>query len=89
LALVEDFVEECAWLLIDSVRVSVRISGNWAGCWLSVDSVLLVFTGSLELRWLVVWGLAITVQVHDSVALVVGRSHSCSVWAVDWNLVVV
>ena len=38
LALVEDFVEEGAWLLIDSVRVSVRISGNWAGCWLGVGA---------------------------------------------------
>jgi hypothetical protein len=89
LALVEDFVEEGAWLLIDSVRVSVRISGNWAGCWLGVDGVLLVFAGGLVLRWLVVGGFAVTVHVHDSVALVIGGSESGSVWAVDWNLVVV
>lgn len=61
LALVEDFVEEGAWLLVDSVRVSVRISGDWAGCWLGMDGVLLVFSGGLVLRWLVVGGLPVTV----------------------------
>jgi len=89
LALVEDFVEKDGWLLIDGVRVSERISGDWARCWLSVDGVLLVFPGGLVLRGLIVGHLAITVHVHDSVTLVIGGSHSRSVWAVDWNLVVV
>jgi hypothetical protein len=43
----------------------------------------------LVLRWLIVGHLSITVQVHDSVALVISGSHSRSVWAVDWDLVVV
>jgi len=89
LALVEHFVEENAWLLIHSVRVSVCVSADWAVCVLGVDGVLLVFSGSLVLRWLVVRGLAETVQVHDSVALIIGGTQSGSVWAVDWNLVVV
>jgi len=89
LALVEDFVEEDAWLLVHSVWVSVGISADWPGCWLSVDGVLLVFSGSLELRWLVVRSFAITVQVHDSVALVISWSHFGSVWAVNRDLVVV
>lgn len=86
---IEDLVEECARLLVVVVWMNVGVSSNWSICWLCVDGVLFIFFGSCHLSWLVVWSLSITVRIHHSVALVVCRSESCSIWAVNWDLVVV
>ena len=89
--IVKYLVEKSAWLLVVGVWMGVLVSANWTHRRLSVDSVgctSLLWT--TECGWLVVWCLAITASdVHDTVTLVVGRTHSCSEWTVDWDLVVV
>jgi hypothetical protein len=71
--------------------VSVCVPAKW-----SVHRLSMNFVGSssllwtVESSWFVVWrGTVAASNVHDTITLVVGRSHPCSVWTVDWNLVVV
>ena len=89
--IVENLVEQGAGLLVVGVWVSVCVPAKW-----SVHGLGMNFVGSSSLlwpvdsSWFVVWcGTVATSNIHDTITLVVGRSHSCSVWAVDWDLVVV
>ena len=89
--IVENLVEQGTRLLVVGVRVSVCVSAERSIYRLSMD---LVGISSLlhiaESSWFVVWCCTIaTSDVHDTITLVVGRPHSCSVWAVDRDLVVV
>merc|ERR1719362_778213 len=89
-AVVEGHVEERAWLLVVSVWMRICISTDWSSEFLLVDSILLVLLWSFILGWFVVSRLAIAASnVHNTITLVVSGTQSCSVRAVDWNLIVV
>ena len=89
-AVVEDHVEERTWLLVVSVWMRICISTDWSSKFLLVDSILLVRLWSFILGRFVIRSLAIAASnVHNTITLVVSGTHSCSVRAVDWNLMVV
>ena len=87
--IIKDLVEQSARLCVVVVSVGVRISADRSRGCLGVNGVLLVLHRAGDLRWLIVWSLTIAVHIHNSVTLIVGGSKSSSVWAVDWNLMVV
>ena len=90
-SVVEHLVEESAGLLVEGVWVGVGVPANWPSNRLSVDFVSSsTFLWSSHGGWLVVFGWAVaTANVHNTVALVVGGTHPCSIGAVNWDLVVV
>ena len=90
-SVVENLVKQGARLLVIGVWVSVCVSAKWSVYRLSMNLVgVSSLFWSVESGWFVVWsGTVATCNIHDTITLVVGRSHSCSVGAVDRDLVVV
>ena len=91
LGVVEDLVEELAWLLVVGVGVLVCVSTDLAVEFLAVRGIGLVLNWASEGVWLVVNGTAATtVGNHPSITLVVWASEGLgSVWAVNGDVMVV
>lgn len=86
LCIVEHVSEQGSWLLVVSVGMSVGVSSCLACHW---DLVMLEFSlldWSIQRVWFIV-GSFLCMDSSSSISLVV--SNSCSVGAVDWDLIVV
>ena len=85
----QDLPEEGARLLVVVVGVLVGVPADGALDWMSVDGVVLVLNWAFNGSWLVVGSAsAVSIDAHTPVTDVVG-AKTRSVWAVDWNLIVV
>lgn len=87
----EHLVEQHAWLLVVVVWMLVWVSANVSGNWVGRPGVGLVLNWHVGgAVWLVVhWELVIVaLNGHWAITLVVG-AHAGTVWAVNWNLLIV
>ena len=84
----ENFLPKSSWLLE---------VGIWMGIWISTNSTCelswgpsksSVFNWSIEAVWLIVWcASTITIDSGSTISEVI--VYSSSIWAVDWNLLIV
>lgn len=89
LFIIENFSEESSWLLVIIIWMLVRISSDGALDGLCMNSILFVFNWTWFRTWLIVCGLSIvTVHGHKSITNIV-CSKTSSIWAVDWNLLII
>lgn len=67
----------------------VGVSANGALDWMGVDGVFFVLNWAFNRSWLVVGSAAaVSIDTHLTVTDVIG-AETCSVWTVDWDLIVV
>ena len=88
LSLVKHFLPKSSWLLVVGIWMSRSVSCYESGNWIFGPSLGWVLNWAVEGVWLVVWRSTI-VSVNNSSTVSNVRSDSCSVRAVNWNLLVV
>ena len=79
---------ESSWLLVGSIRMYKGIPSGLSNKLLFFPGVLRILLGSVQSVWLVVGSTAeVSVDSGGTISQVVGDSSS--VWAVDWDLIIV
>ena len=84
----ENLLPQSSWLLVVGIWVSIFVSTDLSGNVLLSPGILRVLNWSSESVWLIVWtSTLVSVNRCRTISEIV--SNSSSVWAVNWNLIVV
>ena len=84
----ENLLPQSSWLLVVGIWVSIFVSTDLSGNVLLSPGMLRVLNWSSESVWLIVWtSTLVSVNRCRTISEIV--SNSSSVWAVNWNLIVV